>query len=326
MKTPAPVQSPDPNALAAAQSTANKQTAITQAQMNMVDQNTPQGTLKYTQQGTWENGDPRFAATQQYSPDQQALYDLSNQTEKTIGQIGVEQSGRIKDVLGTPYQSTAATDNRIAQMQRGFLDPQWADQEKALNSKLINSGVRPGTAAYDREMGNFSKNKQSAYDQMYLDAFKTAEGSALTERNQPINEISALLSQSQVSNPVYAQTPTTGVAPTDVIGANQLSLNQQNLNSQNKVKSQNAMMQGLFGLGSAAIGGWGMSDRRAKENIKKVGELDNGLGVYSYKYKGGGLMQLGLMAQEVEKDMPDAVAEIGGIKHVNYAEVSEAVR
>jgi hypothetical protein len=326
MKTPAAAPAPDANALAQAQSQSNKQTAITQAQMNMIDQITPQGTLKYQQQGTWENGDPRFAATQAYSPDQQKLYDLSNQTEANIGQIGVEQSGRIKELLGTPYQSTAATDNKIAQMQRGFLDPQWGDQQKALESQLISKGLRPGTAAYDREMGNFSKNRQSAYDQMYLDAYKTAEGSALTERNQPINEISALLSQSQVSNPSYAQTPTTGVAPTDVIGANQLSLNQQNLNNQNKVKSHNAMMQGLFGLGSAAMGGWGMSDRRVKEDIKKVGKLDSGLNVYSYKYKGGGLMQLGLMAQEVEKELPDAVAEIGGIKHVNYAEVSEAAR
>lgn len=261
MKTPAAPPAPDPNALASAQTQSNKQTAITQAQMNMIDQNTPQGTLKYQQQGTWENGDPRFAATQEYSPDQQKIYDLGTQTEQNIGQIGVDQSKRIQGLLSTPYQSTAATDNRIAQMQRGFLDPQWADQEKSLNSKLINSGVRPGTAAYDREMGNFSKNKQSAYDQMYLDAFKTAEGSALTERNQPINEISALLSQSQVSNPVYANTPTTGVAPTDVIGANQLALNQGNVNAQMQQQSNMGLMSGLFGLGGigmrGAFGGWG---------------------------------------------------------------------
>ena len=29
-------------------------------------------------------------------------------------------------------------------------------------------------------------------------------------------------------------------------------------------------------------------------------------------------VQMGLMAQEVEKKKPEAVEEIGGIKHVNY--------
>lgn len=261
MKTPQAPAAPDPTALANAQGAANSKTAQTQQQLNMVDQYTPQGSLNYEQVGTWEDGTPRYKATQSYSPDQQKLYDLGNQTEQTLGQIGVDQSARIKDHLSTPYSSTAATDNKIAQMQKGFLDPQWADREKAFNSQLFAKGLQPGTEAYDREMRNFSQNRQSAYDQMYLDAYKTAEGSALTERNQPINEISALLSNSQVSNPSYANTPTTGVAPTDLIGANQMALNQGNLNAQMKQQSNMGLMSGLFSLGktgmSAGMGGWG---------------------------------------------------------------------
>lgn len=256
MKTPRAPAAPDPTALANAQSAANTKAATTQQQMNMVDQVTPQGNLNYTQSGTWADGTPKFTATQTYSPDQQKLYDLGNQTEQTLGQIGVDQSKRIQDLLSTPYQSTAATDNKIAQLQKGFLDPQWADQERSLETRLINKGIRPGTDAYDREMRNFSQNRQGAYNQMYLDAYRTAEGSALTERNQPINEISALLSNSQVSNPAYTNTPTAGVAPTDVIGANQMSLNQQNLGYQAQQSRNNAMLGGLFGLGSAGLGGW----------------------------------------------------------------------
>lgn len=64
----------------------------------------------------------------------------------------------------------------------------------------------------------------------------------------------------------------------------------------------------------------GASDRRIKTDISRVGTLDNGLPVYVYRFKHGGPMQIGVMAQEVERVKPHAVAEIGGIKHVNYAE------
>lgn len=259
--TPTPAAAPDTGELAKQQAKSNTKTAKTQQQLNMVDQYTPQGSLQYQQTGTWEDGTPKYSATQSYSPEQQKLYELGNQTGQTLGEIGVNQSSRIKDVLSDPYQSTAATENKIAQMQRGFLDPQWADQQRTMEAQLINKGVRPGTAAYDRQMQNFSSNKDRAYNQMYLDAYKTAEGSALQERNQPINEITALLSGSQVSNPAYQSTPTAGVAPVDLTGMSQMSLNQQNLGTNYQQQQNMGLMSGLFSLGGTALkggmGGWG---------------------------------------------------------------------
>lgn len=77
---------------------------------------------------------------------------------------------------------------------------------------------------------------------------------------------------------------------------------------------------GLLGAGLSAAPYLAMafSDRRIKTDIKKVGMLDNDLPVYAYRYKAGGPMHIGLMAQDVEKVNPDAVAEIDGIKAVNY--------
>lgn len=80
---------------------------------------------------------------------------------------------------------------------------------------------------------------------------------------------------------------------------------------------------GLQGLGGIAEAGgfpaiFGFSDRRLKEDIKRVGETDDGLGVYTYKYKGSPVTQMGVMAQEVEKVKPDAVRMIGGYRAVNY--------
>lgn len=258
---PSPAPAPDPTKLATKQGEANTKTATTQQQLNMIDQNTPQGSLTYQQTGTWADGTPKYSSTQSYSPEQQKLYDLGNQTGQTLGEIGVNQSSRIKDVLSNPYQSTAATENKISEMQRGFLDPQWSDQQRTMEAQLINKGVRPGTAAYDRQMSNFSNQKQNAYNSMYLDAYKTAEGSALQERNQPINEISALLSNSQVSNPAYQATPTAGVAPVDLTGINQMNLQQQNLGTQMQHQQNMGLQSGLFSLGGAAMkggmGGWG---------------------------------------------------------------------
>lgn len=75
---------------------------------------------------------------------------------------------------------------------------------------------------------------------------------------------------------------------------------------------------GLFGGIGSAIGGI-FSDRRLKTDIEKVGKTNAGLPIYTYKYKGDNKTQMGVMAQDVEKKIPEAVKEIGGFKAVNYA-------
>jgi hypothetical protein len=91
-----------------------------------------------------------------------------------------------------------------------------------------------------------------------------------------------------------------------------------------QLASRNATFGGLAGLGGslgaaaimAPVGTF--SDIRLKKDIKRVGTLDSGLGVYTFRYKWGGPAQMGVMAQEVEKINPAAVGTISGIKHVNY--------
>lgn len=60
------------------------------------------------------------------------------------------------------------------------------------------------------------------------------------------------------------------------------------------------------------------SDIRLKKDIKRVGTLDSGIPVYTFRYNWGGPEQTGVMAQDVEKVIPEAVAEINGIKMVDY--------
>jgi hypothetical protein len=62
------------------------------------------------------------------------------------------------------------------------------------------------------------------------------------------------------------------------------------------------------------------SDRRLKEGIVRVGELDNELPVYLFRYKGDPTPRIGLMADEVEQVSPRAVVTMpSGYKAVNYA-------
>lgn len=69
----------------------------------------------------------------------------------------------------------------------------------------------------------------------------------------------------------------------------------------------------------------GLSDRRLKKDIEKVGELPNGLSWYKWNWNG--LLGLageayGVIADEVKAVMPSAVIRQGnGFDAVNYGEV-----
>lgn len=67
---------------------------------------------------------------------------------------------------------------------------------------------------------------------------------------------------------------------------------------------------------------WMLSDRRAKDGVEKIGNLDSGLPVYTFKYRGSQLPQIGVMAQDVERVAPRAVRTgSDGLKRVDYSQL-----
>jgi hypothetical protein len=77
--------------------------------------------------------------------------------------------------------------------------------------------------------------------------------------------------------------------------------------------------QGLFGLGAAGIAAF--SDRRLKSNILRIGTLPSGIPWYSYDIFGH--TEEGVMADEVEAVMPEAVmTHESGYKMVDYGRLS----
>lgn len=146
---------------------------------------------------------------------------------------------------------------------------------------------------------------------------------AFAQRNQPINEITALLSGTQVSAPgqMSPATPQTGVAGVDVAGIHNNAYQQQLAASQ-------GAMGGLFGLGGSLLGAAGnaggfgslfaFSDARLKTDVQRVGTTPGGVPVYEYRYIWGGPVQVGVMAQDVPHA---AVMHESGFLMVDYSRI-----
>src|SRR5438067_8428906 len=98
-----PPTPPDPAKTAKAQADLNKSSAVTQYGLNATNQNTPFGSLTYSQNGTWTDGTPRFTATQSLSPEQQSLYDQDVSTQNKMAGIAGSQIDKLGGVLGTPW-------------------------------------------------------------------------------------------------------------------------------------------------------------------------------------------------------------------------------
>ncbi|MDH4991299.1 tail fiber domain-containing protein [Aquamicrobium lusatiense] len=316
-------KAPDPYETAAAQGGMNRDTAVSQQMLNMVDQYNPWGSVKYDQTGettfTDSQGNivtiPKFSQTTQYTPEQQAIFDASQAAQGNLANIASEQSAKIQQYLNEPFEFNNQDAEKWAyDLASSRILPQQQQNEAALRAQLINSGLRPGTAAWDSEMTRLTNANTDQLNQLALTGRQQAFSEALAQRNQPINEITALVSGSQVSNPAQMSgaTPQTGVAGVDYTGL----VNQQ---YQAELQQSRGMMGGLFGLGTALIG---LSDRRAKENIRRVGYTDGGMPIYRFNYKGSKNTVMGVMAQDVEKTQPDAVINHpSGLKLVDYGKV-----
>ena len=260
MKTPTPPPAPDPVATAKAQTESNVKTSTTQQQLNMVDQTNPYGSQTYTQSGTWADGTPKFSMNTTFSPEEQAKQEQQWEFDKLTNQLGINQTKKLTGILDTPFKiDNAATEGRLMELGRQRLDPILKERNAALESKLYNQGVQPGTEAWDRAMRADTQGQNDAYNSLLLSGRGQAASELMAERNQPINEITALMSSGQVNQPTFGQTPQASVANTDVAGITQQGYDNSLIPWKQKNAENAALMGGLFSLGGAALGGWGRS-------------------------------------------------------------------
>jgi len=337
---PAPQAPAAPDYVGAAQATAtgNLDAARAAAAANRVNQVTPYGNLDYTQNGTDQYGNPTWTATTSLSDVGQKLLDTQNQTSLGLGGTINSQLGQVQNTMGQGFNPNLPSvginpgqSYQDAYMQR--LNPQIQQGREALNNQLANSGIPVGSEAYNRAMMTQGQKENdllaAATTQGFgtgLSANQQAYNQALTNYNMPLNTLSSLRTGAQVQNPTFQNVPQQATtAGPDILGAAQMGYNAQmgGFNAANAAQSNfNSGLMGLGGtLGAAAL----ISDIRTKENIVPLGWLFKGLPVYEYEYKpewkaeAGHGKFIGVMAQEVEKIMPEAViTRPDGYKMVNY--------
>lgn len=178
---------------------------------------------------------------------------------------------------------------------------------------------------FSRELGagEFANNaQQQGFGQNYQNAElnNAAQQQAFQQqayiRNEPINQYTALNGLTQVQSPQFGTTtPSPNIA----------GMYQNNYNT--ALANANNQRSGLFGLGGSALAAAGplytaFSDVRLKKDIERIGETPAGIPVYEFKYIGSDDKQTGVMAQDVELVIPDAVViDASGYKKVNYAMV-----
>jgi len=277
MCAPSPPKAPDYRAAAEEQGQQNLEAARATGRMNNPNVVSPYG----TQNVVWNGDQP--TVTQAFSPEQQGLYDRQVQTQGLLGDLGVRGATSLGDVIGQNLDlssappapgDASATRDQVIKAMMGRVDSDIGEQRDNANSSLVAAGIRPGTEAYDREMTRLDRTRTDALQQAQIAAGgeasrdfgmdaerrRTAIAEILAQRQTPLNEITALTSGSQVSNP-FAQAPVynggAAVAAAPMFQAAQAQ-GQADMDAYNaQAGMYGGMMSGLFGLGGAGIKKWG---------------------------------------------------------------------
>ena len=191
---------------------------------------------------------------------------------------GIQTSVDTSGIAKMPVN--AGTTGQEAIMAR--LQPQLDRQEAATRTRLANEGLVPGGEAYSNAMLDVNQQKndllsQAALQGINLDTAANAQGynqalqggqfgntaqqqslqQQLALRNQPLNEISGLMSGSQLQMPQFQGYTGQNVAPAPIFAGTQAQsqADMQNFGIQSSnVNAQNAGLYGLAGAGAQYAG------------------------------------------------------------------------
>lgn len=321
-KTAVP-KSPDPMQTAQAQSTANTAAIRESAKVSAVDQASPWGNTTYQRDA---NGVP-IKQTITLDPAGQTFFDTSNTIKNALAGKAQGYLNYLPNSQFTGPGDTAgdAVANALYQRKLGMVQPELDRADNQLKVQLSERGIPIGSEIYNNETDRLAKARGDTLASLSQDAtlaggqeYDRQLQDALTLRNQPFNEVSAFLQGAPaMPTPQFQQTPSYNVQAPDIAGL----INQNYANQVNAANAANSSFaNGLFGLGSAAIGAF--SDRRLKTDIRRVGKTEGGLPIYTYRFKSGGPVQMGVMAQDVEQVTPAAVHSVNGWKTVDYRMVA----
>lgn len=221
--------------------------------------------------------------TQTFSPQQQALYDSNVATQGMLGGLAQQGAQAAQGIVGKPFDfsgspaapgSAEATRSKVINAMMGRVNEDYGRQTDQANSDLVAAGIHPGSKAYDDRMQLLQRGRNDAAQQAYLaggqemsrdfqtdtQRRKDAIAELISQRQLPLNEITALMSGSQVSNPFampnYAQNAQVAPAPTFAAtnAAGQYGTDVYNAQQ----AGQGNLASGMFGLGGSGLMALGM--------------------------------------------------------------------
>lgn len=280
-------------------------------------QRDPEGARRhYEAQNPFAN---QWESRVELSPEQQRLYEQGVALDTQTGQLALDMLPEARAALMAPM----ATDDADARERAtagimSRMEPQFDRDRAAMETRLVNQGIGMGSTAWNRAMDELGRARNDARMQAVtggLQESRQAATFANAQRAQRINELGMIFGLGPgLQMPGGTQQAPTGVSPSDLAGAVQRSYQAraQQAGADNATTASAASAAAMLAMMTIA------SDRRVKEDVRRVGELDNGLPVYSFRYKGSPTTQIGLMAQDVERQNPEAVADFFGTKRVNY--------
>jgi hypothetical protein len=250
---------PNPTTTANQQQGLNTQMLEQVQAASNVNQNTPTGSLTYTQTGVGPNGVPTYTATQSLSPAEQALLTTMQGTQQTAG----TQAGKLlgnanyggadpSTVIG---DATSGNTKALLGQETSYLNPQFTQQTSQLDTQLRNQGIFPGNPAYDQQMQKLQLNQNQAVTGFLATAEPAAYQQAVSSYELPLSMAGTELGLSQPAGLGLTTTPQASGQPANLEG-DVASANSANMAAYNaQLNQQNAMMSGLFGLGAAGISG-----------------------------------------------------------------------
>jgi len=282
--------------------------------------------------------DLRLGVTQTAGTEQARMMDMA---ARRAGFENAAQQQAYEQALGRGTFANAAQAQLYQQaLGRGtFANTAQAQavQEALARGTFANAAQQQDVAqaATRGQFANAALAQQFAQQQARLNAQNAARSQYLTEqyaaRGRPINEITALMSGSQVSQPSFGGTPTNQIPTTDIASLINQNFGQNLDIFRQQSTNQNALLGGVLGLGGNII----RSDRRAKDDVVRMGSVfaagDDGererLPIYEYSYRDdpASTRHVGPMAQDVEKIDRGAVHDIGGVKHIEPHRVMGAI-
>jgi len=290
-KAPAP---PDYAAAAREQGAANLNSSIATNVLGRVDQITPTGSLTYQDIGSYTLPDgtviPRSSMTTTLSPDQQILFDQTNEISRSLNDVALQGIDYVGQTANKPFDTSMLADrvntiagsedysadrDRVVEALLARLQPSVERRENQLQSRLANQGFAAGSEAWNNEYQQFNQGRndleiaaflaggqeQSRLQGMDINAgnfANTSRQQGIQEqsffRDQPLNTLNALRTGNQTTMPQFQQTSSANVNAAPIYAATNDQYNAALRKFEADMGPWNSLLGGLGSIGAAFVG------------------------------------------------------------------------